>query len=366
MTTQDRRWLAREVARGLTKTLSARNKEQDRTEFAKLAASFVKLHGPLRLELDGRTMTAAGEKLHDEASSRLGLRFTIEGVRDITLEPGVTEAEVTDLLAALLDRYMAELTASGGLVAAALNSVIGGLSSRDGIEKLIAIGTSGTAEGGPEAFVAVLEALGTAGVQAGLQAYGRTGSKELRDALNTFLAANVGAFPETLKPLVDRNTTAETAKWALFLVSKSVRGPAAEPLLEAGKHHPASAVSEYATFLWKTATPRGRLTAFLDSIDKSDVAERIRAVDALGKAKDAEALPVLVKLVDDPSFLSRPPEEMKAFLGAISEIGGPQMITFFEKQSERSSGIFKIRAGNEVREQAKTLLQQLLDKGGAP
>ncbi len=260
---------------------------------------------------------------------------------------------------------MAELTASGGLVAAALNSVIGGLSSRDGIEKLIAIGTSGTSEGGPEAFVAVLEALGPAGVQAALQAHGRTSSKELRDALNTFLTENVGAFPETLKPLVDRNATAETAKWALFLVSKSVKGSAAEPLLDAGKHHPASAVSEYATFLWKTATPRGRLTAFLDSIDKNDVAERIRAVDALGKAKDAEALPVLVKLVDDPSFLSRPPEEMKAFLGAISEIGGPQMITFFEKQSERSSGIFKIRAGNEIREQAKTLLQQLIDKGGA-
>lgn len=93
--------------------------------------------------------------------------------------------------------------------------------------------------------------------------------------------------------------------------------------------------------------------------------ERIRAVNALARARDQDALPALMKLVDDPSFLSRPPEEMKAFLAAISAIGGSQTIHFFEKQSERPTGIFRIRAGSEVREQAKDLLRKLA-QGGAP
>ena len=85
--------------------------------------------------------------------------------------------------------------------------------------------------------------------------------------------------------------------------------------------------------------------------------------DALARAKDHPTLDLLVKLVQDPSFLNRSSEEMQAFLNAISEIGGPAMIAFFEEQAGRSSGLFKIRAGTEVRGTAKHLRDRLLQEG---
>jgi hypothetical protein len=263
------------------------------------------------------------------------------------------------LLAAILERYTTELTAASGPVAAALHAVIQGLSTKESLAKLVALGSASLQQ---DAFCSILEALGPPGVSAALSAYERTTSKEVREALNEFLVENVASCPEALRPLVEPTAVADTARFALFLASKSLKGEAADAIFEVARAHPHQQVSTYAHFLLRTHTPRGRLKALLESLDKNDVTERIRAVDALARAKDREALDPIVKLIDDPSFLNRTPEEMKSFLNAVKEIGGAEMIRFFQRQSERSSGIFRIRAGSEVRDQAREMLKRLVER----
>src|SRR5205085_11612835 len=113
------------------------------------------------LELTG--VVIEGLAVDPQALGEANARWFLEAAPALAMREGDLV-----LLAALLERYTMELTMSGGAVAAALTSVLAGLSSKDGLEKLVAIGTSGTAEGGARAFRAVLEQLGDAGVRAAL------------------------------------------------------------------------------------------------------------------------------------------------------------------------------------------------------
>lgn len=266
------------------------------------------------------------------------------------------------LLAAIVDRLTTELTAAEGPAAAAIHAVLEALAAPQRLEKLVAIGAAGGAD--PRALCAILEALGDQGVPTALAAYQRAASKEVKDALNEFLAENIGGYADALRPLLAPTASTETAKFALFLVSKNLTGDIADSLYEAGRAHPQAAVSDYAAFLARTHTPKGRLAALIESLEKDDVAARIQAVNALARAKDRPTLELLVKLVQDPSFLDRTSEEMQAFMNAISEIGGQAMLTFFEEQAARSSGLFKLRAGNEVRGTARHLRARLAGEEG--
>jgi tetratricopeptide (TPR) repeat protein len=225
------------------------------------------------------------------------------------------------LLAALLDRYVQELRAAPKELAATLSRVVAHLSSPESQEQLVKV-ACGASIGGPAAFCRILAALGDAGITAGVTAYLAAGSKELRDSLNAFLAANAERKPDELLRLIQPDVDAETVRWALFLASKSLKGPVAKNLYETARLHASEAVREYANFLWRTQTPEGRIAAFLAALEAPDEAERVRAAETLGRAKDMEALPALVRLVEDEAFERRSSPEQRAFMGALSELGG--------------------------------------------
>lgn len=297
--------------------------------------------------------TLQGFSLDPAAIGPDNVKWFLELVPDLALREG----NLT-LLAAIVERFTAELTVAEGPAAAAIHGVLEAIGSNQRIEKLTTVGAEGA---DPRAFCAILEALGDKGVPTALAAYQRTASKEVKDALNELLAENIGGYSDALRPLLAETASVDTAKFALFLASKHLAGDVADSLYEAGRTHPQAAVSEYAAFLARTHTPKGRLAALIESLEKDDVAARIAAVNALARAKDHPTLDLLVKLVQDPSFLNRTSEEMQAFLNAISEIGGKEMIDFFEEQAGRSSGLFKIRAGNEVRGTARHLRDRLVE-----
>jgi hypothetical protein len=328
------------VPQDAVRTLCARALEASTSEAVLLSLVDYALQG---FALDPNAIGAENAKWFVEAAPALAIR---EGN--------------LHLLAAIIERFQMELTVSGGPVAAAVNAGLTALATKAGLEKLIALGSTGS---NPEAFCQILEGLGENGITTALAAYQRTASKELREALSGFLSENIALAPDALRPLLQPTASSETAKFALFLVSKSLQGEVADRLYDEAKKYPKPAVAEYATFLWRTQTLKGRLAAFAEALEGSDVAERIRAVDALAKAKDREALEALVKLVQDPSFLTRTHEEMRAFMHAIGEIGGKTMIQFFEQQSARTTGIFRLRAGSELRDQAKDVLKKLGEEG---
>lgn len=260
------------------------------------------------------------------------------------------------VVAAMLERLTQELKLLKGPAAAAVQGILQAYTSERGRERLIAVGASGS---DPAAFCAILRALGEHGVPTALTTWQRTRSKELKDALGAFLAERISAAPAALEPLLQPSASVETAKFALFLVSRGLEGALADAFYDLGRAHPEQAVSQYATFLWRTHTARGRLAALLESLEKNDVADRITVVNLLAQAKDQPALPTLMKVVQDPSFFNRTPEEMDAFLKAIAAIGGQETLAFFEQQAARSSGLFRMRAGTELRGKAKSISERL-------
>jgi hypothetical protein len=264
------------------------------------------------------------------------------------------------LVAAVLGRFAREQKVLKGPAADAVRGIVQAFTSERGLERLVAVGAGGS---DPAAFCAILGVVGEHAVPTALAAWQRTRSKELRDALGTFLAERIARAPAALEPLLQPNASVEVAKFALFLVSRGLEGALADALYELGKAHPEPAVAQYATFLWRTHTARGRLAALLESLEKNDVQDRITVVNLLAKAKDQLALPSLIKVVQDPSFLDRTPEEMDAFLAAIAAIGGPETIKFFEEQAGRSSGLFRLRAGNDLRGKARGISERLRREG---
>lgn len=266
------------------------------------------------------------------------------------------------MLATLLERFDRELEQGDQRAGVAIQKVFEELSHPESLETITAHALAG-ASGGPASLCQILARMGSPGVDAAVAAYLRTSASELREALKKHIGDHADENPEALRPLIESGVTwAETARWALFLVSKRVHGPAADGLIEAGTKHPDKKVSEYASFLWRTSTSKGRLRAFMDALDSKDVAERVRAADQLAKAKDPEAIEHLKKLIEDSSFIGRTVEEKRAFLGAVAAIGGRATRTFIKGQAERKagiSGIFKLSGGTEVREEAQKLLRDL-------
>jgi hypothetical protein len=286
-----------------------------------------------------------------------------------------------ELLATLLERYERELRARWpadlavvrARVGAALEPAIARLHEDDGLRILATLG-AGTSVGGPRAFCRAARALGKAGIAAAVSAYLKTTSRETREALNVFIAENAQVAPEELVRLVGPGSDAETARWALFLAGKHLRGVLAETLYSTAQAHADEKVRDYAAFLWRTSTPEGRLRAFQDALDAPDVAERVRAAETIAKSGDKNAYETLKKLIDEPAFLARSAEEKRAFLAAVVAIGGTQAKDFLRRQTERPTGVFRRRAGAEVREEAEKLLRNLTTPvqrpappaGGAP
>lgn len=262
------------------------------------------------------------------------------------------------LLAALLERYRQVRATAPPAAARAIDEALAALATKARVDALVALGASG---GAPDAFVAALRGLGDAGIAAGVTAYLVATDREVRDALRRFLAEHMTRAPDQLQRLLAASVPAETARWALFLVGKC-KG-SCEALYDLGREHPAPAVSEYALFLWRMNTPRGRLAAFLEALSASDVQERIRAAHTLAKARDPEALQPLKQLIDEPSFLGRTAEEKRAFMAAVAAIAGAGATEFLRRQSRRQTGFFRARAGNEIREAAQDLLDGLLGQG---
>ena len=240
-----------------------------------------------------------------------------------------------------------------------LENVFAQLGTKERGEQLTAMACGVGALGGPSAFGRILKHLGRAGVAIAVRAYLQARSLELRDSLNKFLTANVVLAPEELVVLIEPKVPADMARWALFLASKSLKGPAADRMYEEGKQHPAPRVREYANFLWRTQTTKGRIRAFIEALEAPDVAERIRAAETLAKAQDAEAIPALMRLIEDEAFLARTPEEKKAFLAALTALGGFSVSEFLHQQTNRQTSIFRRRAGEEVRDEAERALRKL-------
>ena len=283
-----------------------------------------------------------------------------------TATRGALARRELSLVAWLAERFAKELQArtSPALVparsrlAAVLEPVISSMGDSESVDQLVDALT-GEVVTGAAAFCRVATVLGPRGVSAAVTAYIKTTNKEVREALNSFIALNADKNPNELGRLCAGSVPVETAKWALFTASKHLRGPLAEGLFAQALQHPEPAVSSYANFLWRTNTPAGRLRAFMDALDAADPAERIRAAENIARSGDFMALEALKKIVDEASFLDRTPEEKRAILAAVVAIGGASSTDFLRRQTERATGLFRRRAGAEVREAAEKLLDGL-------
>jgi hypothetical protein len=265
------------------------------------------------------------------------------------------------LVAGLVERYVQVRPVAAPAASSAIDQALAALATKERVEALVALGTSAGALAGP--LTQVLRYLGDVGLAAAVTAYlGATG-REVRDALSRFLAEHVVGVTSQLERLLAPDVPAETARWALFLVSKS-SAAANEALYDLGRQHPAPVVSDYALFLWRTHTSRGRQAAFLDALSGADVQERVRAANTLARSRDPEALLPLKQLIDDASFVGRTPEEKRALLAAVAAIAGAGATEFLRKQSRRQTGFFRARAGTEIREAALDVLKALHGAGG--
>lgn len=261
------------------------------------------------------------------------------------------------LVAELIERYAQARPAAAPAASRAIDQAFLELTIKERVDAIVALGMSGGALS--NSFVQVLRFMGDVGVGAAVTAYLGATVREVRDALSRFLAEHVVGAPGQLERLLAPGVPAETARWALFLVSKGKNAAGNEALYDLGRQHPAPVVSEYALFLWRTHTPRGRQAAFLEALSGADVQERVRAANTLARSRDPEALQPLKQLIDDPSFVGRTPEEKRAFMAAVAAIAGAGATEFLRKQSRRQTGIFRARAGNEIREAALDVLKVL-------
>jgi hypothetical protein len=262
------------------------------------------------------------------------------------------------LLGKILDRYERE-AATDSPVGVVLSRVSETFATSEAFERLIALATSGAA-GGPPALIQVLKLLGgSRGVEVAVPALLKAQTQELREALQRYLTERFTENPAPIRRLAEPTVPAELARWTLFTASKKLRGQSVELLLDMGMTHPDKQVKEYASFLTRTMTAKGRLRAFQDALRSEDVAERIRAAQLLGRERDPEGLEHLKAAVQDASFLSRTVEEKRAFLEAIAQIGGNQARGILTEQTKRKTSIFRLRAGGEVREEAERLLKKI-------
>jgi hypothetical protein len=272
------------------------------------------------------------------------------------------------LLARLLERYTMELTARGGEVSALIAKLVEGFAEEHVIEKLAAL-ASGGALGGPTSLCEIFELLGEHMLASAVTAYLRDLSPDVRAALDDFLVENLVVSPRELQRALQPQVAADVARSAMFVYGKApIPEIEIEGACELAKTHPEARVREHGELVLRTRTARGRLQAFKDALEAKDPQERIRAAGTLTRAQDHGALETLLKLIEDPSFLSREFEEMDAFIAAVVAIGGERTKHFLEQQSSRTTGVFKMRAGTHLRDAAKKALDDLAkgQEGAAP
>jgi hypothetical protein len=261
------------------------------------------------------------------------------------------------LCAELLTGYARRRAEVVPAAARAFELAIEGVSAADRVDAIVELGTKESTP--PAVLCRLLGLLGKAGVAAAVTALLAAKADDLRAALTRFLSDHAHEAPHELTRLVLPTASIESARWALFVASKSLDGPQAEALYEAGKRHERPEVREYAAFLWRTNTPQGRLRALLDALESPDAAERVRAAHALARARDREGIEPLKRLIEDPSFATRSVEEKRASLDALAAIAGAGVEVFLDRQTRRTTGLFRLRGGAEIRQAAEAALARV-------
>jgi hypothetical protein len=282
--------------------------------------------------LEGVTAAVLDGLVHDPASiGERHARWFLEEAPAAALR-----RQNLQLLATILESFRRALKLESARVAWALDPVFAQLATDEQSRRLVQVAT-GRAIGGPHALMRVLATLGEKAVAIAVSAFLDAASHELKDALLVFLGKHAHLCPAALGRLVMPHVPAETARWALFLVSKNPRCVETHALYEQALSHPDKRVQEYATFLYSTQTPRGRFEAFVRALHAKDEDERIRATRKLIEIGDIEALDPLCRAVEEPGFPGRSFEEQEAFFRAIRKVGSLAAVPFLKRQAGRTS-----------------------------
>lgn len=265
------------------------------------------------------------------------------------------------LLASILELYEKARTRDDARITFALDPVFASLSREDQSQRLVQVAT-GKAIGGPAALVRVLATLGDKAIPIAVSGLLLASSRELKDALVQFLAKHGQKAPSAIGRLLLPHVPAETARWALFLLSKNPKAEDLHGLYETAFEHPDERVREYALFLFNTSTSRGRFEAFIRALRAKDDIERIRATQKLIEIGNPEALDPLQKVVEESAFAGASFEVQGAFFRAIRKLGSLAAVPFLKRQTTRTSWLHP-RGCENLRQLAEEALARIKRRG---
>lgn len=254
-----------------------------------------------------------------------------------------------DMLAAILTRLEGELQLTEEEEEEALfKGVFVYLGDPNNVGRLIEL-TQGQAIGGPKSYTKVLGMLGESGVRAAVATLKQTKTKELREALEAFLIANLGRWPQHLHPLLQADVPADQVKSALFLAGKTAKGKAMEEVLNLARKHPDKQIQQQATHLWRTQTEEGRLVSLSEALETAqNKLDRIKAAQQLVQANHRPTIDILKRVIESQAFLGRDAEEKEAMVDSLRRLAGKAAIAFLQQQASRSTFVLNRKAVSEV------------------
>jgi hypothetical protein len=191
-----------------------------------------------------------------------------------------------------------------------------------------------------QAAMAYLARLGQGGLQPLVNLWGRLADEDVRRIVGTYLTSQVDTDPTAVVPLTE-HTDPKIATEALALLTARAKQPRVRALLEqmaADATHPErqKAAREKLDEISGVADVR-RLWEQLEGPDRD---QRIAAAGYL-RAHAAQggqgAFERLCALVEKREFMQRDQEELDAFLGALTELGGVRAVRVLQELSERRS-----------------------------
>jgi len=264
-----------------------------------------------------------------------------------------------ELLGDLLVRYDGELALTEEDDAEEVfKGIFAWLNREENLERLVKMAKGG-ALGGPKAFCRILSLIGEGGLLAAISTYVDTENKELKEALLNFMMENAHLNPLAFGALLRPDIEDETAKSALFVINKKIRGDALSELLQIARQHPKPEIKQYADHLWRANTDDGRMAQHVDALKADGRNDRIRALQAVVGAKHRDAIERIKEVVGDGDFLQKDAHERKAYLDALAYLAGTASVAFLEQQTKRSTMLFNRKAAKELREQALETLASL-------
>lgn len=244
-----------------------------------------------------------------------------------------------------------------------LREVDAWLGTGERLERLVEVALAGGVGGG-EALCGILELLGPLGTEAAVATFSRATEKELEERLLRHLAAHASDRLDLLEWLIDPAGRASKVRSVLFMVSKTVKEPAAlDKLLRRGCEHHDEQVKGYAEHLWRTLTPRGRLTGAREALKAPARDARLAAIRSVVEAGDTEAVHTLLQQGDDPGFLDKDKEERQAVVEALAALGGSRVADWLEGWATRSAWVvFKRDAVKETKELCQRAHAAMLER----